>query len=678
MKKIVSLVLACILVSAMFVMPTSAAQSNVEVTAYAFETQPTFDGVITEEEWGAYTVEVKASEASTVESTTTNPLNTFVFDNDSNGAAQQLQYKLWMRWDKEYFYVAAQIEDPDGYTIQSGRANIWNGDCFQFYVDPVGANGVMINADENYDYKTTEFDFLTHKRPWSDENKVGNFGVGDVNSMGVQVYDMNNEILYFGKRATTEKKNAIAAITTAGSSSGTTTIETAIPWEAIFVFADDQFAIDETNNTSKQIGNGKVLGMSVSLLNAAYGGKYNSYLNWGSGITGAQHDEKTEYARFVNGGSNAVVLSEKSAIDNSKTVSGLPTYDSTKTEVEYKQQAIHALGGSDYNYFGSAVYSTENGFSTEIEMAPLDVCPADEQATAFGFVFGTNVLTDEEIAAGKEPGHYNIMAGYDFNTKSFVTSEWQVENGFKDATRIIKRSEEQFDWQIADLENGIPAAWHKLGVKVVDNVCTIYCDGKEVLTDTNDLYRSDSLQVICYGTGERLMDNWIFAKTSYEMGTGLTNDENSYFNYNFDTTDRAFHKGPTGIQAPNMEAVEVTCNDAEAEYYVGHNINKVLAANESSILLGCYYCDDESIREVVTPNPGYEPFNEELIAGGKPGDADDNGKVNLKDINRIIRHLAGWDVEINLGNADYDGNGKVNLIDVSKMIKDNAAGKFDA
>lgn len=41
---------------------------------------------------------------------------------------------------------------------------------------------------------------------------------------------------------------------------------------------------------------------------------------------------------------------------------------------------------------------------------------------------------------------------------------------------------------------------------------------------------------------------------------------------------------------------------------------------------------------------------------------DDNGKVNLKDINRIIRHLAGWDVEINLGNADYDGNGKVDLM----------------
>ena len=71
---------------------------------------------------------------------------------------------------------------------------------------------------------------------------------------------------------------------------------------------------------------------------------------------------------------------------------------------------------------------------------------------------------------------------------------------------------------------------------------------------------------------------------------------------------------------------------------------------------------------------GVEFGNEENVL---LGDADENGKVNLKDINRIIRHLAGWTVDINLTNADYDQNGKVNLVDVSKMIKDNAAGKFD-
>ena len=51
------------------------------------------------------------------------------------------------------------------------------------------------------------------------------------------------------------------------------------------------------------------------------------------------------------------------------------------------------------------------------------------------------------------------------------------------------------------------------------------------------------------------------------------------------------------------------------------------------------------------------------------GDANMDGKISLMDVNRIIRHLASWSVEINLDNADYDANGKVNLIDVSKLIK---------
>ena len=46
-----------------------------------------------------------------------------------------------------------------------------------------------------------------------------------------------------------------------------------------------------------------------------------------------------------------------------------------------------------------------------------------------------------------------------------------------------------------------------------------------------------------------------------------------------------------------------------------------------------------------------------------------DGKISLMDVNRIIRHLASWSVEINLDNADYDANGKVNLVDVSKLIK---------
>ena len=41
----------------------------------------------------------------------------------------------------------------------------------------------------------------------------------------------------------------------------------------------------------------------------------------------------------------------------------------------------------------------------------------------------------------------------------------------------------------------------------------------------------------------------------------------------------------------------------------------------------------------------------------------------MKDVNRIIRYCANWDVEINLANADYNQDGKVNLKDVNALIR---------
>ena len=68
----------------------------------------------------------------------------------------------------------------------------------------------------------------------------------------------------------------------------------------------------------------------------------------------------------------------------------------------------------------------------------------------------------------------------------------------------------------------------------------------------------------------------------------------------------------------------------------------------------------------ITVGVDTEPVNIVLYLRG---DANMDGKISLMDVNRMIRYLAGWSVEINLENADYDANGKVNLIDVSKIIK---------
>ena len=51
------------------------------------------------------------------------------------------------------------------------------------------------------------------------------------------------------------------------------------------------------------------------------------------------------------------------------------------------------------------------------------------------------------------------------------------------------------------------------------------------------------------------------------------------------------------------------------------------------------------------------------------GDVNDDGVVDLKDLTRIRKYLAGFDVEINLANADVTGDGEVNLKDLTRMRK---------
>lgn len=51
------------------------------------------------------------------------------------------------------------------------------------------------------------------------------------------------------------------------------------------------------------------------------------------------------------------------------------------------------------------------------------------------------------------------------------------------------------------------------------------------------------------------------------------------------------------------------------------------------------------------------------------GDANGDGKVNAKDATRILRYVAGYDVEIDLKAADANGDGKVNAKDATRILR---------
>ena len=69
----------------------------------------------------------------------------------------------------------------------------------------------------------------------------------------------------------------------------------------------------------------------------------------------------------------------------------------------------------------------------------------------------------------------------------------------------------------------------------------------------------------------------------------------------------------------------------------------------------------------------YDTFK--LIFSGKkriPGDANDDTKVDVKDITVMSQYIAHWNVTINLENADVNGDGVVTVKDVT-LVKQKLA-----
>ena len=305
MKKILCAALVCMMLAAMFVVPTSAEQSNVDVNALKFTEQPTIDGVISEEEWGAPTVTVNANEAATKDDEEANALNTFI-DFQDEEVFEGMSYNVWLRYDADRFYVAVKVHDVDGFAAPNQGKNIWDNDCVQLRIDPQGPNSIMTKIDPNYDYKTTAYDWaelLKSKgfgdagtNAWLNAGKLINAGFALVHGTTPQAFDMTEPQHVM---ETTEFQASYVEI---GDQVDDFTVETsyeiAIPWDVIG---------DSVMGEGYKAVEGDILGMSLVVLNSN-GSGINAYLTWGSGICGSQGEGS---ARKTCGGSNAVTLSSE-------------------------------------------------------------------------------------------------------------------------------------------------------------------------------------------------------------------------------------------------------------------------------------------------------------------------------------------------------------------------------
>ncbi|MBQ7827582.1 MAG: hypothetical protein IJ386_04880 [Clostridia bacterium] len=667
MKRILSSILAVATIASVMLFPTSAENNSVtqEVDVLYFSQKPTFDGVINADEWGEKSFTVSGADAAKPGDAAPAATNTFAFyehkydavtkviseiDEVNKAKNDLITYDVWLRWDAEYFYMAAKVKDPDGYYLPAGRERIWDGDCFQFRVDPMGPNGYLSYKNPEYNYKTDGYDVTASSgvnyAPWAYGTKTCNIGMGLVNgdrsnSRNLQVYDMadqgtgnmtkqqllndpkkmgpdvnplkdaNNYAAEFGMKTCDENGD------------GYTTYEVAIPWCFI-----DQWGLG-------QVAVGYAWGMSAVYLNGFDDGNastspYMSYVTWGTGICGAQQDQA--HLRPTLGGSNAIILSDVDALSGAK-VDGLPQYQEPNPDdqaaVEYK--VIQATGMNAY-YLGcpEEIATTNGDFELSLDIAYLGTDPINPDRTYIGTWLGDG---------------YSMAAGWHAQTKKFFVAQHGFQNGISDTiTNGIpySQSEEEFDWQVGD--------WHNMTIRIVDETVTISLDGEVVLEDTDSRNKCTATtafySTIVYNIGDYVYDN-------YTLTINIGEENEKTVAYTCDSDDAEFNKSDFQLNAIPMfhSFVKGECKIANPESKYNCLMHPAVNADGKAVMK-CDYCGTEYA-------PAYTA-----------GDVNSDCNINLSDVSMMLQAIAKWEIEgYTAEAADVNADGSVTLSDVSKMLQ---------
>ncbi len=325
MKRTLSMLIVAVMVLATFAaaIPASAVAylPIAEVEAPYFDVKPNIDGYVTEAEWGypsAIADQKDVGESYYIDDSRTpaaNDTNTFFYRNPAatyDSANLNMSYTLWIRWDENYFYVAAKVKDPDGHSLKNGKNETWNGDAFQFRVDPEGHNASCVLGADEYD---AEYD----KEPWSRAD-ICDFCFGFVESAGGFTEAWNNAtntgMTPFSGGTCDVSVSPAGASYTSDTANGYTTYEIAVPWGYIDSFTH---SYSDYSNKTPNGAIGREYGMSAVVYNAdgvSGGDKFNAGLAWGSGIIHYQQDNCAQTC----GGSNKITLSgEKVSEDGTYT-----------------------------------------------------------------------------------------------------------------------------------------------------------------------------------------------------------------------------------------------------------------------------------------------------------------------------------------------------------------------
>lgn len=297
MKKLVSFLMVTMMLVSLLALTVSAEQTNMEVTVPKFAKQPTFDGCVSVEEWGEKTLRMVTEGAATANDNEIGyneelGLRNIFYYYAVEGISDTLAYDLWIRWDDQYLYVAAVVDDPDPFSLPKGGEEIWNGDMIQIRVDEKGPSASMLASTPDFNYKTDAFNGARFKKPWSSDKEVFNGIMGLVKGNTPTFWRCGKT--YGDGWNLVNNDGALVGITCVENDDDTCTItyEGAIPWAAV--------------NATLVPKTGDVYGMCVSVA-CSDSNELNAWLQWGHGVTSV--DENVQ-PRGTRGGSQAIVLSD--------------------------------------------------------------------------------------------------------------------------------------------------------------------------------------------------------------------------------------------------------------------------------------------------------------------------------------------------------------------------------